>query len=76
MRNSNFPNIGMRLPKEYFVLWYDEKQKAKFFFTNNPDLAFKKEVLNDGVTYIDNRYKAKLRLYWHLVRKQLSPNNY
>lgn len=64
-------NNGYQFPKEYTVIWKDAKEKFKFFMTDNSDLAFKKEVLNEGTTYIDTRYKAKLRLYFYLLRKQL-----
>jgi hypothetical protein len=64
----------MEFPKLYTVIWRDEKEKNQFFFTDNADLAFKKEALNDGTTYIDNRYRAKRRLYFYLLRKQLYSN--
>lgn len=73
---SKLPNIGMQLPKQFFALWKDPKGKWHQFDTNNQDVAEKKAAINDGEIYIDLRYKAKLRLYWFLVRKQLYPNNY
>lgn len=71
---KNLPNIGMKEPKQFFALWKDPKGKWHQFDTNNEDVAYKKAVLNDGEIYIDNRYKAKLRLYWYLIRKALYPN--
>ena len=73
---KKYPNVGMQLPKQYFALWKDPKGKWHQFDSNNMEVANKKAALNDGELYIDNRYKAKLRLYRYLVRKQLHPNNY
>lgn len=70
------PEVGMKLPKQFFALWKDGKGKWHQFDTNDQNTAEKKAAINDGEVYIDNRYKAKLRLYWFLVRKQLYPNNY
>lgn len=38
--------------------------------TNDENTAFKWEVKYNGTTYIDTRYKARLRLYWYLWRKK------
>ena len=72
----NLPDVGMKLPKQFFALWKDPKGKWHQFDTNDQNTAEKKAAINDGEIYIDLRYKAKLRLYWFLVRKQLYPNNY
>lgn len=72
----NLPDIGMKLPKQFFALWKDSKGKWHQFDTNDQNTAEKKAAINDGEIYIDLRYKAKLRLYWFLVRKQLYPNSY
>ena len=72
----NLPDVGMKLPKQFFALWKDPKGKWHQFDTNDQNTAEKKSAINDGEIYIDLRYKAKLRLYWFLVRKQLYPNNY
>jgi hypothetical protein len=69
-------NCGMEYPKQFFALWKDTKGKWHQFDTNNEDAAAKKAVINDGEIYIDNRYAAKLRLYYYLLRKQLYPNDY
>lgn len=73
---KNLPDVGMKLPKQFFALWKDGKGKWHQFDSNNIEVANKKAVLNDGELYIDTRYAAKKRLYWFLVRKQLYPNNY
>lgn len=73
MKKSNIPAVGMELPKLYTVIYKDDKGKFKYFFSNNLDLCEKKAALNDGDIYIDNRFAAKVRLYWFLVRKQLYP---
>jgi len=73
---KKYPDVGMPLPKQFFALWKDPKGKWRQFDTNNQDVAEKKAAINDGEIYIDLRYKAKLRLYWFLVRKKLYPNNY
>ena len=72
----NLPDVGMKLPKQFFALWKDPKGKWHQFDTNDQNTAEKKAAINDGEIYIDLRYKAKLRLYWFLVRKQLYPNDY
>lgn len=73
---KKYPEVGMKLPKQFFALWKDPKGKWHQFDTNDQNTAEKKAAINDGEIYIDLRYKAKLRLYWFLVRKQLYPNNY
>lgn len=73
---KNYPDVGMKLPKQFFALWKDAKGKWHQFDTNDQNTAEKKAAINDGEIYIDLRYKAKLRLYWFLVRKSLYPNNY
>ena len=60
----------MNLPKLYTVIWRDKNGKAKHFETNNEETAEKKTIINNGQTYIDTRYKAKLRLYWYIWRKE------
>jgi len=67
----NVPKVGMKEPKQFFALWKDEKGKWHQFDTNNQDVAEKKAAINDGEVYIDNRYIAKKRLYWCLVRKEM-----
>jgi hypothetical protein len=60
-------------PKQFFALWKDSAGKWHQFDTNNQDVAEKKAAIDDGEIYIDTRYKAKLRLYRYLVRKELYP---
>jgi hypothetical protein len=67
----NLPDIGMKLPKQFFALWKDSKGKWHQFDTNDQNTAEKKAAINDGEVYIDNRYAAKKRLYWYLVRVAL-----
>ena len=59
----------MNNPKLYTVIYKNSKGKNIFFETNNEDTALRKEVVKNGVTYIDTRYKAKLRLFNYLSRK-------
>ena len=58
----------MEKPHLYTVIYKNSKGKNVFFETNNEDTAFRKEVIKSGTTYIDTRYKAKLRLFNHLNR--------
>jgi len=65
----------MRKPREFMVL-SGIGGKLKEFHTDNEDLARKKAILNNGQVWIDTRYKAKLRLYWYLVRKEMYAKQY
>jgi len=58
----------MQKPHLYTVIYKNAKGKNIFFETNNEDIAERKAILKDGTTYIDTRYKAKLRLFNHLNR--------
>lgn len=60
----------MELPKEFTVIYKDAKGNSKQRETNDENTAFKWECKYNGTTYIDTRYKAKLRLYWYLWRKK------
>lgn len=51
------------------VIYQDKKGNTKFRQTNDSDTANKWEYKYDGEIYVDTRYKAKLRLYWYLWRK-------
>jgi hypothetical protein len=53
----------MQKPKLYIVHYRDHKGNSKTFETNDENTALKKEIITSGQTYIDTRYKAKLRLY-------------
>ena len=59
----------MEKPHLYTVIYKNSKGKNIFFETDNEDTALRKEVIKNGVTYIDTRYKAKLRLFNYLSRK-------
>lgn len=60
----------MEIPKQYTVIYKDAKGNNKHRETNEVDTADKWKIKYDGVTWIDTRYKAKLRLYWYLWRKK------
>jgi len=53
-------------PYLYTVLYNGNK----FRQTDNENTALKWSVKYNGQTYIDVRYKARLRLYWYLWRKE------
>ena len=59
----------MEKPHLYTVIYKNSKGKNIFFETDNEDTALRKEIIKNGVTYIDTRYKAKLRLFNYLSRK-------
>lgn len=59
----------MDLPKKFTVIYSNSKGENVYKYTNDGQTAFKWEYKYKGTTYIDLRYKAKLRLYWYLYRK-------
>lgn len=67
----NLLQIKRNEPKRFFVLWRDGKGKLHQYDSNNIDVLEKKAALKDGTIYEDTRYKARHRLYWYLIRKQL-----
>lgn len=60
----------MRKPRRFLTL-YHIGDKLKEFWTDDESLAEKRAILRNGTVWIDTRYKAKLRLYWYLRRKEL-----
>ncbi len=60
----------MRKPRRFMVL-SGVGGKLKEFHTDDESLAERRAILNNGQVWIDTRYKAKLRFYWYLRRKEL-----
>lgn len=58
-----------QVPKQFFLLYKDSKGIFKERHTNYENTALKWKYKYGGEVYIDTRYKAKLRLYWYLWRK-------
>ena len=72
--NKNFIIMkvnGMQEPKEFTVIYKNSKGENVFRETNDENTAFNWEVKYNGTTYKDNRYKAKLRLYYYLLKKKM-----
>ena len=61
----------MQKPKLFTVIYKDSKGSNKYFETDNEETAQRKAILSNGQTWIDVRYKAKKRLYYYLLRKQM-----
>jgi hypothetical protein len=61
----------MKKPRRYTTI-YRVKGVLRQFDTDDIHVAFgKKSKFVDGEVYEDLRYKAKLRLYGYLLKKQL-----
>lgn len=58
----------MQKPYLYTVFYRDENGKSNFKETDNEQTALNWEIKYNGTCYIDTRYEAKKRLYWHLWR--------
>jgi hypothetical protein len=61
----------MKQPKEFFVLYKNKKGEFKDFWTNDAETAERVSTIRCGTVYVDTRYKAKVRLHWYLVRKEM-----
>jgi hypothetical protein len=60
----------MKPPKQYAVIYKDNKGKGKHKETNNEQTVMNWGLKFEGEVYIDTRYEAKKRLYWYLWRKK------
>ena len=56
-------------PYLYTVIYKDKKDNFKHKYTNDENTALNWKCRYNGEIYIDTRYKAKLRLYYYLWRK-------
>ena len=61
----------MEEPKKYFVLYGGKNNNSKQRFTNEENTALKWASIYRGTVYIDNRFEAKKRLYFYLLRKKM-----
>lgn len=59
----------MQKPFEYFVLWRNKKNKLQQFNTDCDHTALMIATRRNGTAYIDNRYEARMRLYYYLLNR-------
>lgn len=59
----------MQKPKLYTVIYKNSNGESMFFETNDEHTAEMKAIKTNGQSWIDTRYKARLRLYNYLQRK-------
>lgn len=68
INNKSVTEVKMDKPYLLWVIYSNSKGVVKYRGTNDSDTADRLSIRYNGEVYIDNRYKAKLRLYNYINR--------